>query len=109
MQTNYYAVIFTTLLSNNTEGYEEMAEKMETLARQQPGFIDFEHARDEMGVTISYWETLNDIKNWKDHLEHQTAQQLGREKWYDWYKTRICKVEREYEFIRNNGSTVNTK
>ncbi|KAA3619090.1 MAG: antibiotic biosynthesis monooxygenase [Flavobacterium sp.] len=94
----YYAVIFTSLLTDDTEGYKEMGMKMETLAKQQPGYLGFESAREDLGITISYWESLEDIKNWKEDLEHLQAQQLGRKQWYRWYKTRICKVVREYEF-----------
>ncbi len=94
----YYAVIFTSLLSNNTEGYQEMAIKMENLAKKQPGYLGFESAREDLGITISYWESLEDIKNWKQNLEHLEAQHLGRKQWYRWYRTRICRVEREYEF-----------
>lgn len=52
----YYAVIFTNTLSENTAGYEEMANRMVELAEQQ----------------------------------------LGRDKWYNAFTTRIAKVEREY-------------
>ena len=75
-----------------------MTEKMETLAKQQSGFIGFESAREEIGITISYWNSLEAIKNWKANVDHQSAQKLGKEKWYKSYKVRICKVEREYEF-----------
>ena len=99
---HYYAVIFTNLLSGNTEGYSEMADKMEALAKIQPGYLGFESARGELGITISYWESLEAIKQWKDNPEHLEAQTKGRERWYQWYKTRICKVEREYEFRRDS-------
>ncbi|MBV9988532.1 MAG: antibiotic biosynthesis monooxygenase, partial [Chitinophagaceae bacterium] len=46
----------------------------------------------------SYWESLEAIRNWKANSEHLLAQQSGREKWYARYKTRICKVERDYSF-----------
>jgi len=101
MSTTYYAVIFTSLQTQETKGYSQMADTMESLAKNQPGFIDMEHARSDLGITISYWKTLADIQNWKDQLDHQVAQRLGREKWYEWYKVRICKVEREYEFKRS--------
>lgn len=94
----YYAVIFTSTRSQNEEGYSEMAATMESLARKQPGFLDFETARSELGISISYWESLEAIALWKSNLDHQTAQQLGKKKWYSWYKVRICRVEREYEF-----------
>ena len=96
----YYAVIFTSTQTDDTEGYSEMAEKMETLARQQEGFIGIESARNTIGITVSYWKSLDAIKNWKANTEHLFAQQKGREQWYNWYNVKICKVEREYEFLR---------
>ncbi len=95
----YYAVIFTSIRTEgDDEGYAKMAQQMEALAKQQPGFLGFESAREELGVTISYWESLEHIKAWKRHTNHLVAQRKGREEWYQWYRTRICKVEREYEF-----------
>jgi heme-degrading monooxygenase HmoA len=98
MTPPYYAVIFTTLQTKDTEGYAQTAEAMEQLARQQPGFLDFEHAQETIAITISYWESLEAIASWKANLDHLKAQRLGKEQWYSWYKTRICKVEREYSF-----------
>lgn len=98
MKLPYYAVIFTNTLSNDTEGYQDMASEMEALATLQPGYLGMDHARNETGITISYWKTLEDIANWKAHLEHQKAQSLGKTKWYKNYTVRICKVEREYHF-----------
>lgn len=96
----YYAVIFTSTQTKDTEGYKDMAEQMETLAKQQKGFIGLESAKNDIGITVSYWESLDAIKAWKTNTEHLIAQQKGREQWYTWFKTRICKVEREYEFKR---------
>lgn len=75
-----------------------MSEKMEQLAKQQPGYISMDSAKDRIGITVSYWESLDDIKNWKEQTEHLRAQQKGRMDWYSWYQVRICKVEREYGF-----------
>lgn len=97
---SYYAVIFTNLLSEDAEGYSEMADKMEALAKEQPGYLGFESARDQLGISVSYWESLDAIHQWKENLEHLEAQAEGRKRWYQWYKTRICKVEREYAFDR---------
>ena len=98
--TPYYAVIFTSTQNKNIEGYSEMAKKMEELAKQQEGFLGVDSARNEIGISVSYWRTLDDIKNWKQNSEHLLAQKKGRNNWYNWYNTRICKVEREYEFKR---------
>ena len=94
----YYAVIFTSTVTKNTEGYSEMAQKMEDLAKTQSGFLGIDSAREDVGITVSYWESLEAIKTWKQNSEHLIAQQKGREQWYSWYNTKICKVEREYEF-----------
>jgi len=94
----YYAVIFTSVRTEVDEGYSEMAEKMIKLAQEQPGFLGVESARNEIGITISYWESLEAIKAWKINLDHLEAQNLGKEKWYKSYKTRIALVERDYDF-----------
>jgi heme-degrading monooxygenase HmoA len=94
----YYAVIFTSTRTEVEAGYAEMAIKMVELAKAQPGFIGMESARSEIGITVSYWESLEAIKNWKANMEHLEAQEKGRTAWYKNYKVRIAKVEREYEF-----------
>ena len=94
----YYAVIFTSFRTEGDKGYTEMAQKMEELAKQQPGYIDFESARSAIGIAISYWESLEAIANWKANTDHLFAQQKGIKDWYSWYKVRICLVEREYDF-----------
>ena len=100
----YYAVIFTSTQTSNIEGYSDMAQKMEDLAKQQKGFMGMDSARNAIGITVSYWENLEAIKNWKTNSEHLLAQQKGREQWYNWYNVKICKVEREYQFLRKHES-----
>lgn len=92
----YYAVIFTSLRSEGDNGYGDMAAVMVELAAQQPGYLGIESAREDLGITVSYWSDLESIKNWKANIEHQQAQKSGREKWYSSFKVRISKVERDY-------------
>lgn len=94
----YYAVIFTSVKMENNEGYDEMAERMVELAQQQPGFLGVESARNEIGITVSYWTDLVSIKNWREQAEHTIAREKGRADWYKAFKTRIAKVERDYGF-----------
>jgi heme-degrading monooxygenase HmoA len=89
----YYAVIFTTKASAENEGYEDMAARMFELAQQQDGFIAFESARQEIGITVSYWRDLESIKKWRNQVEHREAQRLGRELWYDSFELHIARVE----------------
>ena len=98
----YYAVIFTSHRTNDDNGYSEMARKMNDLAAIQPGFLGVESARESVGITVSYWRDLESIRLWRTNVEHMLAQQKGKEIWYSEFKTRICKVERDYQFI-NNG------
>lgn len=98
MEKPYYAVIFTNRRTAVDAGYSDMATAMEELAKKQPGYLGFESVRDGLGIAISYWENLEAIAAWKAVADHQMAQKYGREKWYSWYKVRICRVEREYEF-----------
>ena len=92
----YYAVIFSSLSTEVDEAYAETAARMVELAAQQPGFLGVESAREELGITVSYWSDLDSIKRWKRNAEHLMAQKMGRDQWYSNYKTRIARVERDY-------------
>lgn len=98
----YYAVIFTSERTDGDNGYAEMAEEMEKLASSQPGFLGVESAREGLGITVSYWESLEAIKHWKQNERHLIAQRRGMSDWYLRYKTRVSKVERDYEFEKSN-------
>lgn len=96
-----YAVIFSSQRTEvDAAGYAAMAGEMERLARLQPGFLDIESARgaDGFGITISYWDSEEAIRNWGRHVEHLVAQGLGREKWYATFHLRVAKIERERHF-----------
>ena len=92
----YYAVIFSSHRNDDLEGYSETAARMVELAAEQPGFLGVESAREDLGITVSYWSDLASIKRWKAQAEHRVAQQMGMDKWYSSYKTRIALVERDY-------------
>jgi len=93
----YYAVIFTSKKISEDKGHSEIANRMVELVSKQEGFLGFESAREDLGITISYWKDIESIKKWKANLEHQKAQKLGKELWYKEYKIRIAKIERNYE------------
>lgn len=97
----YYAVIFTSLRTAVEEGYKDTAMLMVELAHAQPGFLGVESAREGVGITVSYWASLEAIRNWKQQADHLIAQEMGKEKWYAHYKTRICLVERDYGFDKD--------
>ena len=100
----YYAVIFSSTLDDDAEGYGAMAERMVELAREQEGFIDVESASrtsEGFGITVSYWRDLESIRKWKNVSEHAAAQRMGRDAFYRSYRLRVARVEREYGFERD--------
>ena len=80
-----------------------MAATMDELAARQPGYLGVESAREEVGITVSYWRDLDSIAAWKRVVDHLAAQRLGRDRWYAMYRVRIALVEREYGFA-NRGT-----
>lgn len=93
----YYAVIFTSVRSDGDNGYTDTAKQMLELASAQPGFLGFESARQEIGISISYWSSMEAIQAWKENLDHRQAQRRAKD-WYEAFRVRVCHVEREYGF-----------
>lgn len=92
----YTAVIFTSLRTDGDNGYAVMARRMVELASQQPGFLGVEAAREELGITVSYWVDDAAAAAWKTVAEHLVAQARGRDAWYADYHVRIATVTRSY-------------
>ena len=92
----YYAVIFTSQRTDVDDAYGAMGDRMVELASQQPGFLGVESVRDAngLGITVSYWSSLDAIAAWKANAEHRVAQTSGRKKWYAHFETRVARVER---------------
>ena len=100
----YYATIFTTRMTNNLDGYEEMADRMAELVSAREGFLGMQSARgdDGLGITVCYWRTEEDITAWRTDLEHENAQDEGRSRWYAQYTGEVARVDRTIEFRRPN-------
>lgn len=94
----YYVVIFTSVRTQITGGYAVISAKMIELAQLQPGYLGQESAREQVGITVSYWKDLEAIHLWKQQTDHLLAQKIGREIWYQAYQIRIGKVEKDYRY-----------
>lgn len=92
----YVAVVFTTTRTEGDHGYAATAAAMEKLAARQPGYLGLESARDEVGITVSYWRDHDAARAWKLVAEHLVAQRRGRQVWYQDYRVRVATVERDY-------------
>ena len=97
----YYAVIFTSVRRDtDPEGYARTADQMVELAAGREGFLGVESVRDEagVGITVSYWTSLEAIHAWGRDAVHREAQASGRAVWYEQFRLRICRVEEERIF-----------
>jgi heme-degrading monooxygenase HmoA len=94
----YYAVIFSSERTDGDNQFAEMVEEMLKLASVQPGFLGVESAREGVGISVSYWDSLEAIQKWEKNERHLIAQSKGISDWYLAYKSRVCKVERDYGF-----------
>lgn len=104
----YFAVIFTSVrAAGDDDGYAQTAERMVELAQALPGFLGIESVRDGagVGITVSYWSSEEAIRQWQQHAEHREAQRLGRERWYERYELRVCRVERAYGLRRGTSES----
>lgn len=100
-----YAVLFTSKLAEIDEQYQELNDTLYQALMKQEGYLGHESYRNEQGVgcTISYWKDLDALKKWKEFPMHLQAQLKGKEKWYDYYQVKICKIEKEYEWEKEKG------
>jgi len=97
----YYAVVFTSIReAHDGDDYDQTADRMESLARRQPGFLGVESARGDLGITVSYWRDEASIAAWKRDADHAFAQYEGRTRWYKRYAIRVARVERASTFER---------
>jgi heme-degrading monooxygenase HmoA len=97
----YYAVIFTSIRTIGENNYSEVAAEMEKLSAEQDGFLGMEHAASNgLSITVCYWNSLEAIAVWRENSAHKLAQQKGYEEFYEAFTTRICKVERDNQFVK---------
>jgi len=71
--------------------YGEVAEEMETAARQIPGFVDFKAftAPDGERVSVITFATAAAQRAWRDDPRHREAQRRGREDFYQEYSIQV--------------------
>ena len=85
--------------------YGAEGELMETMAREQPGFISFKSYVSDDGevIALSEWEDENAALAWRRVAEHSAAQSRGRAEFYEDYTLFACKHPRVHRFSREDG------
>lgn len=89
------------------DDYGAMATAMANHARTFKGFIDMKGFKAEDGerLTMVWWEDEETLKVWASDLKHRAAQNLGREKWYEYYKIEVAQIIRTNTFERAAAAT----
>ncbi len=98
-QPPYYAAIFSSTHTGQHSGYAEDTETILELAKNHPGFLGVEAAGDDdLSIAVSYWDSDETIRAFKELAEHLIIQKRGRDTYYKSYKVRVARVERDYGF-----------
>ncbi len=95
------SVIFVAQRTDaDADGYARAAAMMDRLAAQQEGYISMDSVRgsDGLGITVSYWTSDAHAKAWRDHPEHATIRDAGRDRWYSRYSLHVAEVTRSYDW-----------
>lgn len=84
--------------------YDAEAERMEELAREQPGFVSFKSyaADDGEVIALSEWDDEASALAWRLVAEHREAQKRGRTDYYQEYTAFACAEPRVHRFSRKD-------
>lgn len=96
-------IIFRSKLTAQAgEDYQAMNAEMESLVRQNPGFIDVKSYKSEDGerLTVVWWRDEESLREWRNLMRHREAQKTGRAKWYEYYEMEVASVVRTSSFAR---------
>jgi heme-degrading monooxygenase HmoA len=96
-------ILFRSKLTDQAgEDYQAMNAEMESLVRENPGFIDVKSYKAEDGerLTVVWWRDEDSLRHWREQVRHREAQKTGRAKWYQYYTMEIASVTRESVFER---------
>ena len=99
-------ILFRSKLTDQAgDDYQAMNAEMESLVRQNPGFIDVKSFKSEDGerLTVVWWRDEESLREWRQQVRHREAQSTGRKKWYEYYKMEVAGVIRSSGFDRKES------
>lgn len=90
------------LREEGQEEFQELADRMLKLAESMPGFLSYKVYRSEDGerCSIIEFESHEQLRAWRNQVEHRRAQQAGRERYYQAYTLHVAEPVRESRFER---------
>ena len=96
-----YAVIFEVQPKTGLDqDYFDLAAELLPELEEIDGFISVERFsslyNEEKFLSISFWRDEEALKRWREHHQHQQAQQKGRGRIFGDYRIRVAEVIRDY-------------
>ena len=95
------AVIFEMIPTKEGKSeYLRIATELRKFLESRDGFISIERFQSltEEGkiLSLSFWREESAIEEWRNILEHRTAQKKGKKFLFGSYRIRVAKVVRDY-------------
>jgi heme-degrading monooxygenase HmoA len=93
-----YAVIFKARINKLDSQYQATAKRLRELATREFACRDFfSVTENDFEISISYWDSLDDIQAWRDNQEHFMAQAMGASRWYRSVEVDVVELIRNYQ------------
>ncbi|MCI0355975.1 MAG: antibiotic biosynthesis monooxygenase [Acidobacteria bacterium] len=96
-------ILFFSLLTGQAgEDYYRMDEELSQLVKDAPGFVGVKSFQAEDGerLTVVWWKDAETLRQWRELPRHRVAQNSGRERWYQYYRMEVARIERRSSFDR---------
>lgn len=97
----YDVIIFTAKLKSLSEEYIQRSNELYELIKKEEGFYGSDLAlSDDLELIVHYyWKDLNLISIWEEINSFMNEKSGDEMKWFEHYKMRIGRVEREFEVL----------
>ena len=84
------------------QDYADRDAELSEAVKSQPGFIAVKSFKADDGerLTVVWWKDRETLEQWRTHARHVETKQLGRAKWYEYYRMEVAEVYRESVFAR---------
>lgn len=109
-----FAVIFEVIPADGfKETYLDLALQLRPELEKIKGFISIERFQSiyqpEKILSLSFWESENAIREWRNLEAHRETQSKGRDGVFKDYRLRIAQVHRDYGMFRREEAPEDSK
>ena len=88
-----YVVVFKAKINVLDDDYAQTAQELRDRALKHFGCVNFQAVTEgDTEIALSYWNSLDDIKRWKNDPHHLKAQRRGKAQWYKETAVEVCQI-----------------